>query len=224
MMLRGFFGKKSRDKKTEQNTAENKLTQAGASKTDNPISKPKVKASAKPKPAAKPKPWTLDQYKVAPEEGKTRFHDLGLDTALIHGIADLNYQYCSDIQAESLPHTLNGHDVIGKAATGTGKTAAFLITILNDLIKRPIPKSERYSSEPRALIIAPTRELALQIEKDAIELTKHVDLSVYSVLGGIDYQKQKDYVRNRTIDILVATPGRLIDFLNSKKSESIDVE
>jgi len=209
MMLKGFFGKKSRDQKTQQSTAENKLAQKGASKVAKP------KANPKQKPIIKPKQWTLDQYKVAPEEGKTRFHDLGLDTALIHGIADLNYQYCSDIQAESLPHTLNGHDVIGKAATGTGKTAAFLITILNDLIKRPIPKSERYSSEPRALIIAPTRELALQIEKDAIELTKHVDLSVYSVLGGIDYQKQKTHVRNEVIDLLVATPGRLIDFLNS---------
>ena len=211
MMLRGFFGKKSRDQKTQQNTAENKLTQSGASKA----TKPKVEANKKQKPVVKPKPWTLDQFKVEPEEGKTRFHDLGLDSSLVHGIADLNYQYCSDIQAESLPHTLKGHDVIGKAATGTGKTAAFLITILNDLINRPIPKGDRYSSEPRALIIAPTRELALQIEKDAIKLTKHVDLSVYSVLGGIDYQKQKTHVRNEVIDLLVATPGRLIDFLNS---------
>ena len=102
MMLRGFFGKKSRDQKTQQNTAENKLTQAGAPK----VAKPKGEASTKQKTVAKPKPWTLEEYKVAPEEGKTRFHDLGLDTALIHGIADLNYQYCSDIQAESLPHTL----------------------------------------------------------------------------------------------------------------------
>jgi len=210
-MLKGFFGKKSRDQKTQQSTAENKLTQRGASK----VAKPKGEASTKQKPITKPKPWSIDQYKVAPEEGKTRFHDLGLDTELIHGIADLNYEYCSDIQAESLPHTLKGHDVIGKAATGTGKTAAFLITILNDLINRPIPKGERFSSEPRALIIAPTRELALQIEKDAIKLTKHVDLAVYSVLGGIDYQKQKTHVRDEVIVMLVATPGRLIDFLNS---------
>jgi len=210
-MLKGFFGKKSRDQKTQQSTAENKLTQASTSK----VAKPKGEVNTKQKPIAKPKPWSLEDYKVAPEEGKTRFHDLGLDTALVHGIADLNYQYCSEIQAESLPHTLKGHDVIGKAATGTGKTAAFLITILNDLINRPIPKSERFTSEPRALIIAPTRELALQIEKDAVDLTKHVGLSVYSVLGGIDYQKQKTHVRNEVIDLLVATPGRLIDFLNS---------
>ncbi|MFT7185446.1 MAG: ATP-dependent RNA helicase RhlB [Pseudohongiellaceae bacterium] len=219
MMLKDFFGKKSRDKKTQQGTVEKTQTQASASK----LVKPKGEASIKQKPTvkpiakpiAKPTPWTLDDYKVDPEEGKTRFHDLGLDTELVHGIADLNYKYCSDIQAESLPHTLKGHDVIGKAATGTGKTAAFLITILNDLINRPIPKNERFSSEPRALIIAPTRELALQIEKDAVELTKYIDLNVYSVLGGIDYQKQKTHVRNEVIDLLVATPGRLIDFLNS---------
>ena len=205
MMLRGFFGNKNRDKKPQQKTtnvpSEAKTTQARPPKKD------------KPKPKAKP--WSVEQYKVAPEEGKTRFHDLGLNTSLLHGIADLNYQYCSDIQAESLPYTLKGHDVIGKAATGTGKTAAFLVTIINDLVNRPIPASDRYSSEPRALIIAPTRELALQIEKDAIALTKHMDTAVYSVLGGIDYQKQKTHVRSEVIDILVATPGRLIDFLNS---------
>ena len=205
MMLRGFFGNKNRDKKPQQKTtnvpSEAKTTQARPPKKD------------KPKPKAKP--WSVEQYKVAPEEGKTRFHDLGLNTSLLHGIADLNYQYCSDIQAESLPYTLKGHDVIGKAATGTGKTAAFLVTIINDLVNRPIPASDRFSSEPRALIIAPTRELALQIEKDAIALTKHMDTAVYSVLGGIDYQKQKTHVRSEVIDILVATPGRLIDFLNS---------
>ena len=173
-------------------------------------------APKSPENFKKSKPvWTIDQYQVDAEEGKTRFHDLNLEIDLLHAIADLNYQYCSDIQAEALPYTLKGHDVIGKAATGTGKTAAFLITIINDLILRPIPKDHRYASEPRALILAPTRELAMQIEKDAIALTKHCGLNVYSVLGGIDYHKQKDYVRGKVIDILVATPGRLIDFLNS---------
>ncbi len=149
-------------------------------------------------------------------EGKTRFHDLNLAPEVLHAIADLGFQYCSDIQARSLPYSLQGHDLIGKAQTGTGKTAAFLITLINDLISRPIPLSERYSSEPRALVLAPTRELAMQIEKDAIALTKYLNLRVYSVLGGIDYQKQKEFVRNNVIDILVATPGRLIDFLNSE--------
>lgn len=163
-----------------------------------------------PKPA-----WNPSQYKVDPAEGKTRFHDLNLENEMLHAIADLKYQYCSEIQAASLPYTLQGHDFIGKAQTGTGKTAAFLITIINDLMLRRIPSEERYASEPRALILAPTRELALQIEKDAKALTKYADLNIYSVLGGIDYQKQRDFVRNNVIDILVATPGRLIDFLNS---------
>ena len=177
--------------------------------------KPSGNKKAPRNQGAQQKPWSIEDYQVAPQEGKTRFHDLQLELPLLHAIADLKYEYASEIQAEALPYTLQGHDVIGKAQTGTGKTAAFLITIINDLIKRPIPAADRFASEPRALVIAPTRELALQIEKDAKALTKYLPMNVYSVLGGIDYQKQKDYVRNSVIDILVATPGRLIDFLNS---------
>lgn len=223
-MLGGLFGKKSRSKTTEKASAEapKQATKKAAQSSKPAQAKNSATASkaAQTPPAKKPqapkaKPWTIDQYAVPEEEGKTRFHDLGLDLNLVHAIADLKYQYCSDIQAESLPHTLLGHDVIGKAQTGTGKTAAFLITIINDLIKRPIPEADRYASEPRALILAPTRELAMQIEKDAISLTKYAPVSVYSVVGGIDYQRQRDYVHNQVFDILVATPGRLIDFLNS---------
>ncbi|MBO6753254.1 MAG: DEAD/DEAH box helicase, partial [Spongiibacter sp.] len=95
------------------------------------------RAGGRKRSRAKKKPpqqaWSLDQFQVPEEEGKTRFHDLGLDESLMHGIADAGFQYCSPIQAASLPHTLRGNDVIGKAQTGTGKTAAFLITIFNDL-------------------------------------------------------------------------------------------
>lgn len=242
MKLSGLFGRKNkakapsanvnsdRDKPHSKQSAQS-IKQAPIQKTTETL-KPTPKTSAPPEQAKKTAPpsipdnvaeaakkikpqWTIEDYAVEPEEGKTRFHDLNLEPELLHAIADLNYQYCSEIQAESLPFTLKGHDVIGKAATGTGKTAAFLITIINDLLLRPIPKDARYTSEPRALILAPTRELAMQIEKDAIALTKHCPLNVYSVLGGIDYHKQKDYVRGKVIDILVATPGRLIDFLNS---------
>ncbi len=220
-MLRGLFGKKSVKKQASKKAGRKPdaaKSKATASKLDSRV---KQSAASKPKtqlnkPLAKPKKvWTPDEYVVAPQEGKTRFHDLGLQDALLHAIADLNYEYCSEIQAASLPTTIDGHDFIGKAQTGTGKTAAFLITIINDLLVRPIPEDERFASEPRALILAPTRELAMQIDKDARSLTKHTKLSVYSVLGGIDYQKQRDYVRDHKIDILVATPGRLIDFLNS---------
>ncbi len=190
---------------------------SASDKCKNPGKKSEARSKHDQKSASSPSKvqWSISDYKVEPQEGKIRFHDLNLQNDLLHAIADLNYEYCSDIQAESLPKTLDGYDAIGKAATGTGKTAAFLITVINDLLSRPIPEDERYASEPRALVIAPTRELALQIEKDAVALTKYTNLSIYSVLGGIDYQKQKTYVRSNKIDILVATPGRLIDFLNS---------
>lgn len=218
MKLSGLFGKKKQKEsdlvsvqKDKSKSDKSHVSKQGSAKKPKSSKTPSKDKNKQPKK----KKWSVEQYLVEPKEGKTRFHDLSLQTELLHGIADLKYEYCSDIQAESLPHTLKGYDAIGKAATGTGKTAAFLITILNDLLSRPIPKEERYASEPRALILAPTRELALQIEKDALALTKYMDLSIYSVLGGIDYQKQKDYVRNTVIDLLVATPGRLIDFLNS---------
>lgn len=223
-MLGGLFGKKNRTKNSEKAGSEApkqpaknaaKSASAAQSKNSSAASSATNTPQKKTAPAPKAKPWTLDQYVVPEQEGKTRFHDLGLDLNLVHAVADLKYEYCSDIQAESLPHTLLGHDVIGKAQTGTGKTAAFLITIINDLIKRPIPDADRYASEPRALILAPTRELAMQIEKDAISLTKYAPVAVYSVVGGIDYQRQRDFVHNQVFDILVATPGRLIDFLNS---------
>jgi ATP-dependent RNA helicase RhlB len=158
--------------------------------------------------------WTLKEFHVAPEEGKTRFHDLGLDERLMHGIADTGFKYCSPIQATSLPHTLRGNDVIGKAQTGTGKTAAFLITIFNDLLINPI-KEERFAGEPRALIIAPTRELVVQIGDDARQLGKYCGLNVVTLIGGMDYQKQQDKLAGM-VDIVVATPGRLLDFEGRK--------
>lgn len=155
--------------------------------------------------------WSLDQFQVPEAEGKTRFHDLGLDDRLLHAIADLGFEYCSPIQAASLPSTLRGNDVIGKAQTGTGKTAAFLITIITDLLKNPIAE-QRYSGEPRAVIIAPTRELVVQIGEDAKNLTKYTDLKVATLIGGMDYQKQLHQIQNSLVDIVVASPGRLLDF------------
>lgn len=155
--------------------------------------------------------WGLEQFQVPTVEGKTRFHDLGLDLRIMHAIADLGFEYCSPIQAAILPSTLRGHDAIGKAQTGTGKTAAFLVTILNDLLTRPAPE-ERYMGEPRALVIAPTRELVQQISADAEQLCRYTDLQVVSLIGGMDYQKQLDQLQQKLVDIVVATPGRLLDF------------
>ena len=146
---------------------------------------------------------------------QTRFHDLDLSPSLLRGIADLGFQYCSPIQAKILPHTLQGHDAIGKAQTGTGKTAAFLITIFNDLLLNPL-SGERYLAEPRAVIIAPTRELVMQIAADAQDLGKFTCLRTVTLIGGADYQKQLDKVQARPVDLIVATPGRLIDFMQRR--------
>ena len=155
--------------------------------------------------------WTLDQFPVPEKDGETRFHDFDLDLSLMRGIAEQGFQYCTPIQAEVLEHTLAGADAIGRAQTGTGKTAAFLITVINDLLRHPI-QVKRYAGEPRALIVAPTRELAMQIEKDARALVKYTDLQVMSVVGGMNFNRQQERLQNELIDILVATPGRLLDF------------
>ena len=177
--------------------------------------KPRPARSRNEKAAPKPPAWTLDDFKVEAVADKVRFHDLGLPDEVMHAIADLGFQYCSPIQAQSLPHTLNGHDMVGKAQTGTGKTAAFLLSLIDDMIRNPI-KTERFAGEARALIIAPTRELVIQIADDAKELTKYTDLKVHTLVGGMDYVKQQSRLQGELVDILVATPGRLLDFCGNK--------
>ena len=157
----------------------------------------------------------MSEFEVEPREGETRFHDLDLRDELMRGIAELGFQYCSPIQAAILPHTLQGHDAIGKAQTGTGKTAAFLITIFNDQLCHPT-QGERFVGEPRALVIAPTRELVMQIGADAQELGKHTGLQVVTLIGGMDYQKQLNRLANGIVDLVVATPGRLLDFMGRR--------
>lgn len=158
--------------------------------------------------------WTLDQYVVPEEEGKTRFHEFDMPLELMKAISELGYQYASPIQAQTLPYSLAGVNVIGRAQTGTGKTAAFLLSLLTDMLENPI--ESQYNSEPRAVILAPTRELAMQIATDAEQLTKYTDLNVVLTVGGMDLDKQKKQLETATVDILVATPGRLIDFINRK--------
>lgn len=159
--------------------------------------------------------WDISQFDVPEAEGKLRFHDLNLPDVLMRAIQDLGFQYCSPIQAQILPQTLKGLDAFGKAQTGTGKTAAYLITIIDDLLKHPI-KEERYHGDPRALIIAPTRELVMQIADDAKALCKYTDLNVVALYGGMEYHKQHKLITSRYVDIVVATPGRLIDFMTRK--------
>ncbi|WP_281646860.1 ATP-dependent RNA helicase RhlB [Parendozoicomonas sp. Alg238-R29] len=155
--------------------------------------------------------WNPSQFQVPVEEGKSRFHDFDLPNELLHAVADLGFKYCTPIQAEVLGATLQGRDAIGKAQTGTGKTAAFLVATIKQLLETPAP-DERYLGEPRALVIAPTRELAMQIHKDAEALTKHTKLHTVMVVGGMDYEKQRQQLQQEYVDILVATPGRLLDY------------
>ena len=220
-MLRKLFSSSSSSAKADDNTAAEAKRSAAPTPADssdqskNAERQSDSRAGGRKRSRAKKKPpqqaWSLDQFQVPEEEGKTRFHDLGLDESLMHGIADAGFQYCSPIQAASLPHTLRGNDVIGKAQTGTGKTAAFLITIFNDLLNNPV-EDERFAGEPRALGIAPTRELVVQIGEDARQLGKYCGLNVVTLIGGMDYQKQLDRLNNDLVDIVVATPGRLLDF------------
>ena len=157
---------------------------------------------------------SLESAAPAPTE-QVKFETLDLDASVQRGIDALGFEFCSPIQGRILPHTLAGNDAIGKAQTGTGKTAAFLITIFNDLLNHPID-GERYLGEPRAVIIAPTRELVMQIAADAAELGRFTGLKTVTLIGGADYQKQLNKVNQAPVDLIVATPGRLIDFMERR--------
>ena len=173
--------------------------------------------SSIPRPAQiiSSEPWDDSLFKVPVVDGKTRFHDLDMAKEILHAIYDLGFQYCTQVQAETLPKSLAGDDVTAQAQTGTGKTAAFLVTIFDRILKQQIDK-KRKPGTPRALILAPTRELVLQIEKDARSLGKYVPCSILSLLGGIDYVKQQKILQSEPCDILICTPGRLIDFMRKK--------
>ncbi len=155
--------------------------------------------------------WDPASYVVPPAEGKSRFQDFDIPAEILHAIADLGFQYCTPIQAGSLPATLQGRDMAGRAQTGTGKTAAFLITILARFLRNPGDRNRRQGSA-RALVLAPTRELAMQIERDAVELGKYCGVRSIAVYGGEDMDRQRRKLAAGPLDLLIATPGRLLDF------------
>ncbi|VAW38384.1 ATP-dependent RNA helicase RhlB [hydrothermal vent metagenome] len=196
----------------ESTTVPQKTADKPVTANEHPVDKPAEKKYRHPKtsPKAKTKPWDIKKFEVVPEPGKTRFHDLNLPLELMHAIADLEFQYCTPIQAETIAQTMKGTDAIGQAQTGTGKSAAFLIAIMCTLLADK--NAKRQKGVPRALIIAPTRELVMQIAKDGQKLAKYCRLNIGAVFGGMDYEKQQREIEGRPIDILAATPGRLIDF------------
>ncbi|MET1256117.1 ATP-dependent RNA helicase RhlB [Aliikangiella maris] len=141
---------------------------------------------------------------------KTTFKNIGLHPKLLKALKVLGYQYATPIQAQALPLLLNAQDVAGQAQTGTGKTNAFLLAILDELLTLP-EVEDRQPNEPRAIIIAPTRELVIQIFEDAKQLAKFTDLKMCVAFGGADYDKQREEIE-AGCDVLIGTVGRLIDY------------
>ncbi len=141
------------------------------------------------------------------------FSSLPLHDTLQHSLKDNHFEYCTPIQAQALPVLLAGRDCAGQAQTGTGKTLAFLLAAMQRLLDQP--ETETIAGKPRVLILAPTRELALQIHKDAERLVSYSGQYVAICYGGKSYDQQKARF-SKPIDILIGTPGRLIDFLKQK--------
>jgi ATP-dependent RNA helicase RhlB len=137
------------------------------------------------------------------------FSELNLPAEIQTGIRAAGFQQCTPIQAQTLPVALLGKDVAGQAQTGTGKTAAFLIAMFNHLLTHPAQRTTQPA--PRALILAPTRELAVQIHSDAEILGSATGLRLAVVYGGADYDKQREQLQ-AGVDVLIGTPGRLIDY------------
>lgn len=138
---------------------------------------------------------------------ETHFSDLPLHQSVVDALAAANFQHCTPIQALSLPPLLEGRDVAGQAQTGTGKTIAFLAATFHHLLSHPQPAK----AQPRAIIMAPTRELAVQIHKDALMLSQHTGISLGLIYGGEGYQSQRDTLE-QGVDIIIGTTGRIIDY------------
>ncbi|MEL1266264.1 ATP-dependent RNA helicase RhlB [Pseudoxanthomonas putridarboris] len=147
------------------------------------------------------------------------FSSFDLHPALLAGLEGAGFSRCTPIQALTLPVALAGRDVAGQAQTGTGKTLAFLVAVMNRLLIRPA-LADRKPEDPRALILAPTRELAIQIHKDAVKFGADLGLRFALVYGGVDYDKQRELLQ-QGVDVIIATPGRLIDYVKQHKVVSL---
>ena len=168
-------------------------------------------------PAAEPKKARVSAHRpknIAEFEGQTSFSDMDIPEPIKRALDEMHFKVTTQIQERLLPIALAGRDAAGKAQTGTGKTAAFLIAIFAHFLHKPI-EGERPSGTPRALILAPTRELALQITEDALDIGRHCGFHTVAVYGGMDFDKQQRQLE-QPVDVIVATPGRLMDFASRK--------
>jgi ATP-dependent RNA helicase RhlB len=221
-MIKAFFAQVGRhfkqawsDRKQQETAPEPQPAEAVASQPQSAASQPQERRR-RPERPKKPKPpeWSIAEFPVDPVEGRSRFHDFSLPAELMRGIADLDFKYCTPIQEKALPAALEGKDIIGRAGTGTGKSAVFLVALFTRLLKDT--QSSRKPGLPRALIIAPTRELVAQIAKDGKALGKYLPLRIAAVFGGTEYHKQEQLLSQQPVDIIAATPGRLLDYVSKR--------
>ncbi len=154
----------------------------------------------------------MSENKISNPLTDVSFSSLDLHPKILSGLERAKFVHCTPIQSMTLPPALEGDDVAGQAQTGTGKTAAFLLVIFNQLLKQ---KSDQFGNNPRSLIVAPTRELAIQIHRDALSLGADTGLKFGLAYGGVDYEKQRKALQDG-VDVLIGTPGRLIDYLKQK--------
>ena len=213
-LVSGFRKGSGRKKKNDEPSVETDRNQSESSSEqvkENFTAEPKIKKRQRKKRER----WSLDEFPVPQVPGRSRFHDFEIDWRIMRGVASEDFKYCTPIQEKALPPALNGKDLVARALTGTGKTAVFVIAIFCRLLadKKKWPPV----GHPRALIIAPTRELVIQIAKDGKKLGNFSPLNIVAVYGGADYRKQQDMLEKRRCDIIVATPGRLLDFVRQKK-------
>lgn len=165
---------------------------------------------------AEPSAAIDESEKAVSEEGElelSSFEEMELEPSVLDAIKKMGWTAPTPVQAKCLPYTIPGRDVAGFAQTGTGKTGVFLISIANEITK--IKKGELKSKAPLAIILVPTRELAVQIHSDAEDLFKATNIKSIAVYGGVDYEKQANAIKNG-VDVIVATPGRLKDYKQKK--------
>ncbi|GMM73201.1 ATP-dependent RNA helicase SrmB [Alteromonas gracilis] len=147
------------------------------------------------------------------------FEELELDEALCHAVADMGFDTPTSIQELVIPHALDGRDILASAPTGTGKTAAFLLSACQFLLDYP----RKQPGATRILILTPTRELALQVHEQAVAITKHTQIVCGVITGGINYGTDKETL-SKNLDILVATPGRLLEHIEKEAADCRDIE
>ncbi len=172
-----------------------------------------------------PDPVETREFKpknISAFDGQLVYEDMDIPDELKKALREMHFAVTTPIQARLLPLALAGNDAAGKAQTGTGKTAAFLISMFTRFLRSPLT-GERPNGTPRALVLAPTRELALQIQRDALDIGRYSGLCTVAVYGGMDFNKQQRELEE-PVDLIVATPGRLMDFASRKVIDLRKVE